>query len=184
MYLGLDISCQILRVISHSRTNSDFFSEPLLSQVLVGWATASRAYFGMSLIYQLASFISVIFHLTPPSAWPPINGSFRHNFFSVRKTWGRLWHQFIRRYTSSAGRAMTRLCGFKKGDWKSRYMQLWVGFVVSALMHAPPALMWSDRGFWQAVAFLSQPAAIMGEDFVVWAGKKVGLRDNGDFMVL
>jgi len=54
--------------------------------------------------------------------------------------------------------------------------------MVSALMHAPPALMWKDGGLWQAVAFLSQPIAIMVEDFVIFLGKKAGLRENGEFI--
>lgn len=62
----------------------------------------------------------------------------------------------------------------------SRYTQLWVGFMVTALMHHPPAVRWADRGFWQAMAFLSQPAAIMVEDFVVLGGKRMGLRDSGE----
>ncbi|KUJ18906.1 uncharacterized protein LY89DRAFT_732445 [Mollisia scopiformis] len=179
MYLSLDLASTSLRLLSHSRNNADFFKEPLFTQVLSGWATASRAYFGMSFIYHIAAFIAVLLSLTPLSSWPPINGSFRQNFFSVRQTWGRLWHQFIRRYCTSAGRAVTRICHFKKGGFASRYTQLWIGFVVSALMHAPPAVMWSDRGFWQAMAFLSQPAAIMVEDLVIHCGKVVGLRDNG-----
>ena len=133
----------------------------------------------MSLVYQLAASLPVALRLTPPSSWPPINGSFRENFYSIRKVWGKLWHQFLRRHTTSAGQAVTKICGFEKGTFMSRYTQLWVGFCVTALMHHPPAVRWSDGGFWQAMAFLSQPAAIMIEDFMLWCGKKWGLSSTG-----
>jgi hypothetical protein len=51
-------------------------------------------------------------------------------------------------------------------------------------MHAPPALHWADHWFWQAVLFFSQPAAIMVEDFVIFCGKIMGLRDNGELIAL
>jgi hypothetical protein len=178
MTTGMDITCLVCRLLAHSRRSPNFFDEPLLVQVLSGWATAAGCYFSLSLIYHVAAFFSALLSLTPPTSWPPINGSFRENFFSVRKTWGRLWHQFVRRYCTSAGLAVTRLFLFQKGSFASRYTQLWVGFMVGAFIHFPPAVRWVDGGFWQAVAFLCQPIAIMLEDFVILGGKRIGLRDN------
>jgi hypothetical protein len=34
--------------------------------------------------------------------------------------------------------------------------------------------------FWQAMAFLSQPAAIVLGNFAVWGGRRIGFRDNGE----
>lgn len=186
MYLSLDVTCFVLHLLAYSRRSpeTDFFAQPLFDQVLTGWAVACRAYFGMSMVYYNAAFLCVLFHLGAPQDWPPINGSFRENFFSIRKCWGRLWHQFVRRYCTSFGLGLVKIGGFKKGSFASKYTQLWAAFMVSAIMHAPPALHWADHGFWQAVLFLSQPAAIMVEDFVILCGKRMGLRDNGEFIAL
>ncbi len=51
---------------------------------------------------------------------------------------------------------------------------------MTVLMHFPPGVRWADGGFWQAIAFLSQPAAIMFEDFVIYCAKRIGIKDNSE----
>lgn len=36
-----------------------------------------------------------------------------------------------------------------------------------------------DGGLWQARFFMVQPVGIMMEDFVIWMGRMVGVRENG-----
>jgi hypothetical protein len=178
LYLGADLTSNILIYIS---INAPFFEQSLAWQVFFVWMEAFRSYYGLELSYSLAAILGVLINFGSPSDWPPISGSFRRDAYTVRKMWGTCWHQLMRRPCSEAGRIMNQICGFRKGGFASRYSQIWVAFAVSAGMHHAGATMgrFRDGGYWQGVFFMVQPVAIMGEDFVMWVARKMGIMESG-----
>jgi hypothetical protein len=178
MYLGNDITATILEQFC---PDAPFFDQPLANQIFLAWTKAFGSYYSVELNYYAAAIPCVLLGYGTPSSWPPISGSFRREAYTVRKMWGTCWHQLMRRPCSEAGRIVTKICGFEKGSFSSRYSQIWVAFAVSAVSHHMGAKLgcFEDGGFWQAVYFLVQPVGIMGEDFVIWVGKKMGFGETG-----
>ena len=62
---------------------------------------------------------------------------------------------------------------------------MWVGFLVSALLHHSGAIMsgFGDGGRDQMFYFMAQPVAIMLEDAAMYVGKKIGVKENGKYLV-
>ena len=89
----------------------------------------------------------------------------------------------MRRPCSEAGRIIKETCGFKTGGFLSKYSQIWVGFAFSALSHHAGAVVgrFEDGGRWQVGFFMVQPAGIMLEDLVIWAGKTIGIEESCEF---
>lgn len=95
--------------------------------------------------------------------------------------WGSCWHQMMRRPCGEGGRIVRDLFRFKKGGFLSRYSQVWVAFLVSAMSHHVGAVvgLFEDGGFWQAVYFMVQPVGFMVEDLVMFVGRKAGIEESG-----
>jgi hypothetical protein len=183
MYLGYDLLSTIL---VSTVTRTPFFSLSFPTQVVYSWTKAFRAYTCFEATYYLLASLAVSLHISKPQDWPPITGSFLHDAWSIRNMWGKCWHQCARRHCGEAGILVKKACGFRNGGFRSRYSQIWVGFAVSAYGHHVGAIIggFEDRGFWQAVFFMVQPAGIMVEDFAKWMGKALGVRDSGKFAAL
>lgn len=183
LYLTTDVLSNILSYIS---IDEPFFDQPIWWQVSFAWLEAFRSYYGLEFAYCLASIIAVVLNISIPNEWPPISGYFRREGYTVRNMWGKCWHQIMRRPCSEAGRIVNQICGFRKGSFASRYSQIWVAFAVSAAMHHAGARMgcFKDGGLLQAAYFMIQPVAFMAEDFAMWAGKRMGMKDSGMFYLL
>lgn len=69
----------------------------------------------------------------------------------------------------------------RKGSFGSRYLQVWVGFAVSALLHQAGAMVgcFAEGGKWQGIYFMVQPVGIMIEDAAIHIGKSAGIQDSG-----
>lgn len=178
MYLGYDLTSNVL--LHFSRPGS-FFVQPLAWQVFYAWTKAFRAYYSFELSYFILALFSVALGLSMPTQWPPLTGSFRRDAYTVRRMWGRCWHQCMRRPCSEAGRIVKTIFGLRDGSFMSRYSQLWVGFLVSALSHHAGATVgcFEDGGYWQLVYFMLQPAGIMLEDLMIHVGRIYGVEKNG-----
>lgn len=182
MYLGCDLTSSIL---NYTAVNEPFFDQPLLWQVFFAWTKALRSYYIIEASYCMVAVPAVLFRVSSPQMWPPMTGSFRKDACTVRKTWGTCWHQVMRRACSEAGRIVKAICGFRKGGFLSRYSQIWVGFALSASSHHAGAVTgcFDDKGFWQVMFFMVQPAGIMFEDLMIWLGKKMSLKENGECLL-
>lgn len=68
----------------------------------------------------------------------------------------------------------------KKGGFVSRYLQLYNGFLVSALIHHAGSLNMTFHAAirYQFLFFMVQPVAITMEDFAIYLGKRQGLCDT------
>ncbi|KAF8852861.1 hypothetical protein BDZ45DRAFT_807110 [Acephala macrosclerotiorum] len=174
MYLGYDITSNILLIFIRA---GPFFTQPLVWQVFYAWTKAFRAYYSFELSYFALAIVSVVTGLSAPHQWPPLTGAFRKDAYTVRRMWGRCWHQCMRRPCSEVGRIAKKMLKLRDGSFLSRYSQIWVGFLVSALSHHAGATVgcFEDGGLWQFVYFMLQPAGIMVEDLVIHIWERCGL---------
>ena len=66
----------------------------------------------------------------------------------------------------------------KSGTLVSRYAQLYLAFAASAFLHHFPSLIHGTGDRNQLVYFLIQPLAITFEDFVIYLGKRTGVKNS------
>ncbi|KIP09829.1 hypothetical protein PHLGIDRAFT_22648 [Phlebiopsis gigantea 11061_1 CR5-6] len=140
-------------------------------------AFMARSYSTLNMGYDLMALVSVALGLSEPKYWPVSHGKWR-DAYTIRRFWGRTWHQWLRRFVSNIAKFVARTLGLAKGTWLSSHVQLFVGFVVSGLAHVPGDIMvhpkYTGCSFW---FFPSQAVAITLEDFVVARAKQLGIRD-------
>ena len=80
--------------------------------------------------------------------------------------------------------AVVDLLGIHRGTNASSYIQLWLAFGISGMMHAlqmrmfpaPRSMKVNDKMVGMGLFFFCQAAAITVEDFVQWAWRQVGGR--------
>ncbi|KUJ07503.1 uncharacterized protein LY89DRAFT_742739 [Mollisia scopiformis] len=178
MYLGYDLTSNILL---HIVREGPFLAHPIAWQVFYAWTKAFRAYYSFESSYFALAIMSVATGICQPHQWPPLTGSFGRDAYTVRRMWGRCWHQCMRRPSGEAGRVVKETFRLKDGTYLSRYSQICIGFLVSALSHHAGATVgcFEDGGAWQFTYFMLQPAGIMLEDLAIYIGKKCGLRPDG-----
>jgi hypothetical protein len=74
-----------------------------------------------------------------------------------------------------------RVLHLRKGSFASKYLQLFVGFYISAAMHGMASMLcersFQDDGGWYG-ALMTQAIAIMVEDHVIKLGRYLGLRPS------
>jgi hypothetical protein len=97
-------------------------------------------------------------------------------------TCGRsVWHQQCRRICSTPGTFIVRdVLQLRKGSFASKYLQLFSGFFVSAIVHGC-AVMLVQRSFEDDGAFVcyvGQAVIIFLEDHIIDVGKKLGFKDS------
>ncbi|CAK5284958.1 unnamed protein product [Mycena citricolor] len=131
---------------------------------------------GLALAWTAISVVAVAVGLSKPEEWPPLFGGPREAY-SVRRFWGRAWHQLLRRQVSSHGKFLSkRVLGLQPGTNASSYTQLYTAFLISGLLHYAAEVYALD--FWHGGAlhfFLAQAVAITVEDFVKYLGRRAGL---------
>ena len=69
-----------------------------LRPTVLAYGLAGRAI--ISAVYTIAASVSVGLGWTEPGAWPPYFGEFKEAW-SVQRFWGRVWHQGMRRVSTS-----------------------------------------------------------------------------------
>ncbi|KAF4554064.1 MBOAT-like protein 5 [Elsinoe fawcettii] len=124
-------------------------------------------YIYLQMIYYGMALVAVGSGITSVAAWPPLYGSWS-DAWSVRQFWGVFWHQALRIPLSAMGGFLTTTIGLRKGSLASRYVQLFLTFYVSGLLHIVADLArgisWKDSG---AISFFcTQAFGIMAEDAV------------------
>nr|GAT54712.1 predicted protein [Mycena chlorophos] len=145
------------------------------------WRLVATASWGLSastmmcLLFTIISIVAVGSGLSEPYAWPAFMGSPR-DAYTLRRFWGRTWHQVMRRFVSAHGRRVVQALNLKRGSNASSYTQLYVAFLISAIIHYIPEVIamrsWHGGAF---IFFTSQALAITCEDFVIWLGRRAGL---------
>ncbi|KAL4985196.1 membrane bound O-acyl transferase family-domain-containing protein [Aspergillus falconensis] len=81
------------------------------------------------------SFIAVLFRLSPPQNWPPIQGSVLEAY-TVRRFWSHTWHQAFRAFLSPLADFLTfSVLRLSPKTVMSRYTRYVICFFHSALIH-------------------------------------------------
>jgi len=131
--------------------------------------------------YNIAyGIVSVATGLANPRDCPSMFGRFR-DLYSVRSAWSVVWHQQCRRICSPLSVWLARdVLGLRKGSFASKYVQLFVAFGISGLVHGVASMLVNcefddDGALW---CFLLQAAIIMVEDHVIDLGKAMGFKDG------
>ncbi|KIY52299.1 hypothetical protein FISHEDRAFT_35445 [Fistulina hepatica ATCC 64428] len=111
-----------------------------------------------------------------PQRWPDLFSS-PLDAYTIRKAWGRAWHQILRRTVSSPGKFISSKLGFKRGTNASAYIQLYVAFFLSGVLHymGEHAMLRNWSGGAMAF-FMKQAMVITLEDFIIWLGRRAGIR--------
>ncbi|RVX67935.1 hypothetical protein B0A52_08540 [Exophiala mesophila] len=181
-YLFIDFYQWFIRSSPFGTTGPppNLFSLPLREQFMYGWLRGFHSGFSMALGYYILAAVAVGTGLSSPQSWPPIYGSFIKRGYTVRNIWGRCWHQFLRRTFETSNSVLLALTKAKKGSFFSRYLQLYNGFLVSALIHHAGSLnmTYHEAIRYQFLFFMVQPVAITIEDFAIYCAKRKGLRDT------
>ncbi|KAJ5921064.1 hypothetical protein N7466_009390 [Penicillium verhagenii] len=132
-------------------------------------------------IYAFLSIATVSLYLSSPQQWPPFQASAREAW-SVRRFWGRFWHQTLRSLLSSNADFVISVLHVTPDDIIVRYVRFFLCFIISGLIHLSLdhaiGISLADSG---ALAFfLVQPIAFMAEDMAEWLSKRYGVmtRDN------
>jgi hypothetical protein len=200
-YALFDIIWYSIQGSSFSNSSDlDLTSVSIWRQILWTWVPGLESYYSLNMQCSLFAALTVGLGLYEPDDWPPITGKLK-DVSSVRDLWGQFWHQALRRVSrypavricrnllTSEGQTLgipfqvlTRLVPIKKGTLLSKYSQLYLAFAASAFLHYFPDLIQgrggSDDCLKQLAYFLVQPLAITAEDFVVYLGKKAGVKES------
>ncbi|KAH9915716.1 membrane bound O-acyl transferase family-domain-containing protein [Fomitopsis serialis] len=126
--------------------------------------------------YSLLAAICVALGISLPRDWPGVYGRWSDSY-TVRRFWGRTYHQLLRRLTAGIGKACCRALGLQPGTRASSYTQLYVGFAVSGLLHCCGDLMVNPSLFGASFPFFFlQAVAITFEDAVVGIVRRSGVK--------
>lgn len=199
-YLLVDIFSQLSNPSLNSKIYSDtqiafasrlWHGQMTVSEIAIRTATTIGFWFGNCLVFQAIysamSLLAVCTGVSRPELERPTFGSAREAY-TLRRFWGRAWHQTIRgRLTSVADwvtydlLVLPRSSG-RKGEagkrWAkaliprlgSRYAHVMVCFLVSGVAHqfldVALGLRWGESG--AVVFFVLMAVGIMAEDAVQW----------------
>lgn len=143
----------------------------ILGHLTVSWGM-------LNINYNTLSLVCVASGLSEPQNWPDTFGKW-NDAYTVRRFWSRTWHQWLRRYTASTGKAAARLLSCKPGTYLSSRVQLVFGFTASAFSHIPGDMMVDPRYAGSSLQFFYwQVIGISIEDFVVDIGKYCGVKET------
>ncbi|KAJ7584636.1 membrane bound O-acyl transferase family-domain-containing protein [Mycena floridula] len=143
------------------------------------WGWVVQGYATMAIQNCFVSIMSVSLGRSDAEDWPWLFGSFL-DAWTIRRFWGRTWHQILRRFVTAHGRFLSsRILGLARGTNLSAYVQLYTAFLLSATIHylADYTVLrnWSGGGL---KFFISQPLAITIEDGVIALGQRFGIKGS------
>ncbi|KAL1733997.1 membrane bound O-acyl transferase family-domain-containing protein [Schizophyllum commune] len=146
-------------------------------QALNSCAFWANAWAGFNIQYELIAILAVSLGLWEPQLWPPMFGSF-WDAYTVRRTWGRVWHCILRRFLISHGKWLANKIGASPGTKASSYTQLYTAFLVSGLIHEVGGRQ-LDSTFGRSLKFfIMQALYITLEDAVIGLGRRLGIRES------
>ncbi|KAG2121322.1 membrane bound O-acyl transferase family-domain-containing protein [Suillus clintonianus] len=129
-------------------------------------------------VHSLISAFAVSCTGSEPSSWPNLFGKWK-DAYTIRRFWGRTWHQFLRRFLAPFGQKMAVYLGFKSGTNGSSYTQLYTAFFVSGIAHlGGDAVLNSSRLGVSFPFFIYQALGITFEDMVIAAARRAGVQET------
>ncbi|RDW58674.1 hypothetical protein BP6252_13150 [Coleophoma cylindrospora] len=176
--LGFVILIRIRAFILTSYPASMFHSSNVVVQSLLCFIYGSQIAFGLNMIYAMAAAITVSVGIYDICDWPPVFGNFT-DAYTLRRFWGQSWHQMERRIVSKFGIFTARdVLHFPAGTFGSRYIQLYVAFFISGLIHWFGGVFACRKGLNEMQFFMAQAVAIMAEDAAIEIFRLVGCNET------
>ncbi|KAJ7144997.1 membrane bound O-acyl transferase family-domain-containing protein, partial [Mycena crocata] len=168
----------------YNRTSPDFLaggpsinSRPILWRCVDLFSFAVTSFAPENILHAVISIISVTALYSGPQDWmAPFE--YWGDAYTLRRLWGRTWHQFLRRNFSTHGNNVANILGLGKGTNPSAYVQLYTAFFLSIILHVV-----CDHKVHQSftpggslVFFAIQPFAITLEDFILFMARNMGIK--------
>lgn len=156
----------------HAVTNST--TSPFLHQIAlisVGWCTAVYVWHNLQFTNQAAAAVTVFLGICSPWEWPPIVGPLSEAW-SVRQMWSVTYHQIVRRMVQAPSQRLSRKLKLRKGSLASKYLQLYLAFTLSMLLHEWNIFNATRKDGGEFRFFMLQPVIITCEDFAIWCYEK------------
>ncbi|KFZ03723.1 hypothetical protein V502_10716 [Pseudogymnoascus sp. VKM F-4520 (FW-2644)] len=161
----------------------DITLEEIIARPITVLLPAFSIYGIFTIPYNIASITAVLFGGSEPRNWPPLFGSFREAY-TLRRFWGITWHQLFRSSLEAITSFLATHVLCIPPHWKilTRYVQLFLAFYVTTLLHLPGVVILGVSPFTPDVPkfFLMQAVGIMVESTVlyVWAATGRTATDN------
>ncbi|KAI0718586.1 membrane bound O-acyl transferase family-domain-containing protein [Cerioporus squamosus] len=138
----------------------------------------------LKMYYEAASLVAVGLGLGRPEDWPDMFGNWS-DAYTLRRLWGRTWHQNLRRHFSYWGKLTVRALHIPRGTWLSSQVQVYTAFILSAFIHSTGDLMLGTQHFGRSFPFfLANAVAITFEDAIITLGKSLGIGTKGPTRVM
>ncbi|KAF9002742.1 membrane bound O-acyl transferase family-domain-containing protein [Cyathus striatus] len=174
--------CELFKL--HSALNPYLHREgPSFYEASWGWrmtilTTRILTYVGLSLSHAILSVVFVVLGVSNPGDWPTLHGSWK-DAYTVRRFWGRSWHQMFRHTFQTYGKFVSgKLLGLPPNNSITTYVELYTAFILSGIIHAAGdyRLFGSLDESGSMRFFFLQAVIITVEDGVCWIGKCLGVR--------
>ncbi|KAI8934919.1 hypothetical protein NX059_008588 [Plenodomus lindquistii] len=152
----------------------------LTHRLYIVWVHIIISYVNLEMTASAFNLICVVTGLSPPRDCPTTFGHVR-DLYTLRKAWSVVWHQMCRRGAATPGTLLARdVLRLRKGSFASKYVQLFVAFGISGVVHALASMLTLGSFHDDAamVVYILQAVIIMVEDHVIDFGKRMGLRDS------
>ncbi|EIW53509.1 uncharacterized protein TRAVEDRAFT_134083 [Trametes versicolor FP-101664 SS1] len=140
------------------------------------WLVITYTVLNMS--YCVLSSAVVATCLSEPADWPDLFGSL-YDAYTVRRVWGRVWHQLLRRHFAHWGKLAAHVIGAPRGSFLSSQAQIHGAFLSSAVLHtiADLAIGHGTRYLGNSFKFfLLNGAAVTFEGAVIMLAQRLGVR--------
>ncbi|KAJ3832728.1 membrane bound O-acyl transferase family-domain-containing protein [Lentinula raphanica] len=128
--------------------------------------------------YKMLCILTTTATLYRPQDCPELFGEWKEAY-TIRRFWGRTWHQTMRRWVSAPGNFIAHdVLELKKGTKLSAYTKLIIAFLVSGTIHQMGDYALKHQSFFAGGSlsfFMLQAAAIMFEDSVIDIGSSLGI---------
>lgn len=148
------------------------------------WVNLVSVYCTMSGVYASASIVSVAIGLYEPKDWPHLFGSLL-DAYTVRKCWGRVWHQVLRKSLTSNSKFLASVFRLPRGTFAT-YFKLFTSFFISGLIHAAADYI-LHQNFTNGKSvqfFVLQAVIITFEDAVISIASKLGYKGSKAFKII
>ncbi|KAL1939434.1 hypothetical protein VTO73DRAFT_9990 [Trametes versicolor] len=150
----------------------------VLLQFLCLFAWFVNVYATMKLLHTAVAIVCVATGLFNgnPEDWRPAFGNWS-DAYTLRRFWGRTWHQFMRVLFRATGQTLASAFG---GSWASSQTQLYAAFFASGLIHtACDAMVGKEYIGTRMKFFMANAVAITFEDAVIGTARRLGTGREG-----
>ncbi|KEQ58187.1 uncharacterized protein M437DRAFT_59928, partial [Aureobasidium melanogenum CBS 110374] len=134
-----------------------------------------QARWTMSALLSVLAAITVPLHIYPPSAFPPLFGSFT-NAYTVKRFWAHTWHQMMRTLATPYTSFLVRTLGLDERKKSTYWVKVCSAFFFAWIVHAYGTLITGGGYTADLWRYAPQVLAFWVEEKVIETGKKMGCK--------